>query len=454
MDLSGKRLGHIRVERVLGAGGMGDVYMGFDEKLMRPVALKALHRDQQLDDEARARFIREARTLSQLEHPNICRIHDYMEGPEGDVLVLELIEGHTLEQAIRDGISRAEKLRIARDIADVLVAAHRAGIVHRDLKPENVMLTRSGEVKVLDFGLARWVDRSSGSKVRPVRPAKLHLREERAGNGRLHIFPIDRDADTQELANATAAGLTVGTPMFMSPEQARGEQLTPASDMYSFGLLLQALFTSADPYPAGSTGPEVMIRAARGDSLPLVGVDRDVASFIASLKSLAPTDRPTAVAAAARLKAFIDAPKRRTRNAALAAILVLIVLGVWKYTVDLRRERAAAVAARQEAFQRRTQAEALVGFMVGDLRRKLEAVGRLDVLDAAATKALDYAATLHPEELAVGDLLLNAEALNQLGEVRIGQGRLDEAMTAFHRSLQIAGAAARREPKNGAAALA
>src|SRR5204862_4941594 len=96
LDLSGRRLGQIRVERILGQGGMGEVYEGFDEKLARRVALKALHRDRQLDDTARARLIREARTLSQLEHPNICRIHDYIEGDDADVLVLELIEGRTL----------------------------------------------------------------------------------------------------------------------------------------------------------------------------------------------------------------------------------------------------------------------------------------------------------------------------------------------------------------------
>src|SRR4051794_3120899 len=163
MDLSGRRLGHIRVERILGQGGMGDVYEGFDEKLARRVALKALHRDQRLDDEARARLIREARTLSQLDHPNICRIHDYIEGADADVLVLELIEGRTLQRAIEEGLSRAEKLRISQAIAEVLVVAHRFGIVHRDLKPENVMLTKTGVVKVLDFGLARWIEKQQSS---------------------------------------------------------------------------------------------------------------------------------------------------------------------------------------------------------------------------------------------------------------------------------------------------
>ncbi|HKO56559.1 MAG TPA: serine/threonine-protein kinase, partial [Thermoanaerobaculia bacterium] len=299
MDLSGKRLGHIRVERVLGGGGMGDVYEGFDEKLTRRVALKALHREQRLDDEARTRLIREARTLSQLDHPNICRIHDYIEGPDGDVLVLELIEGRTLQAAIEQGLSRAEKLRIGHDIAEVLVAAHRAGIIHRDLKPDNVMLTATGQVKVLDFGLARWIERASGPKRHPVRLASVRLRVEGAREEQWNAFPIDETieiaepmADPDTPAGETGVGLTVGTPMFMSPEQARGEPLTPASDMYSFGLLLQATFMARDPYPASATAREVMVQAARGQSLPVAGIDRDAAALISSLKSFAPTDRP------------------------------------------------------------------------------------------------------------------------------------------------------------------
>src|SRR6266542_1662348 len=164
MNLNGRRYGHIRVERILGQGGMGDVYQGFDETLARRVALKVLHHDIRLDAEARTRLIREARTLSQLDHPNICRIYDFIEDGESDVLVLEMIDGRTLQEAMNDGLSAAEKLRIARAIASVLVAAHRAGIIHRDLKPANVMLTKSGQVKVLDFGLARWVERTKSGQ--------------------------------------------------------------------------------------------------------------------------------------------------------------------------------------------------------------------------------------------------------------------------------------------------
>src|SRR5687768_9824742 len=158
MELTGRRFGHIRVSEVVGQGGMGDVYAGYDEKLERKVALKVLNADQRLDDEARERLLREARALSKLDHPNICRIHDYIESGDVDLLVLEFIDGRTLQEVIDDDkTSRAEKLRIAIAVAEVLVAAHRSGIIHRDLKPDNVMLTRSGEVKVLDFGLARWL---------------------------------------------------------------------------------------------------------------------------------------------------------------------------------------------------------------------------------------------------------------------------------------------------------
>src|ERR1051325_6231939 len=465
MDLSGKRLGHIRVERVLGGGGMGDVYEGFDEKLARRVALKALHRGQHLDDEARTRLIREARTLSQLDHPNICRIYDYIEGPDGDVLVLELIEGRTLHAAIAQGLGRAEKLRIARDIAQVLVAAHRAGIIHRDLKPDNVMLTPNGEVKVLDFGLARWIERATGTYRSPVRlaPVRLRMENERNEQGKtvvlddVHATPLVIETP----AAATAAGLTVGTPMFMSPEQARGEPLTPASDMYSFGLVLQAMFTASDPYPAADSAHDVMVKAAMGKSLPLTGVERDVTALIASLKSLAPTDRPTAVEAAKRLGLLMDPPARRARRALAAIGIIFLALGGTKYMVDLRHERALALAAQQravtaerDAVRRRAQAEELVGFMVGDLRKKLEAVGRLDVLDAAAAKALAYTASLRPEELSQKDLLRTSEVLNQLGDVRIAQGRLGDAMRVFEHSLQLSEAAARRQPNDQDAILA
>ena len=139
---------------------MGDVYAGIDETLRRRVALKAIRAEHRLSPDAKARFLREARILSQLDHPNICRVYDYIEGDDSDWLVLELIEGKSLQTAIAGGLPADIRLRIAQQIADVLVATHRAGVVHRDLKPANVMLTGADAVKVLDFGLAQAAERT------------------------------------------------------------------------------------------------------------------------------------------------------------------------------------------------------------------------------------------------------------------------------------------------------
>ncbi len=141
--------GHIRILSALGQGGMGDVYAGMDERLGRRVAVKTIRADH--SPNARERFLREARALSALDHPNICRIFEYIESPDGDFLVLELIDGITLGRAIEQGMSYARKLRVAEEILEALVAAHRKGIVHRDLKPDNVMIATDDTVKVLDF---------------------------------------------------------------------------------------------------------------------------------------------------------------------------------------------------------------------------------------------------------------------------------------------------------------
>src|ERR1051325_8158405 len=158
MDLApGDRIGRIRIDGLIGIGGMGEGYRGFDERLERAVAIKGIHPDKR-GGAMRGRFLREARLLSKLEHPNICRIYDVLERPDGDYLVLELVEGETLGQRIRRGISASEALRIALQVARVLEAAHARGIIHRDLKPDNVTITPAGEIKVLDFGLARVAD--------------------------------------------------------------------------------------------------------------------------------------------------------------------------------------------------------------------------------------------------------------------------------------------------------
>src|SRR5438270_8847734 len=229
MELVGARFGHITITAHLAQGGMGDVYAGFDETLHRRVALKVIRARQRLNAAARARLLREARSLSQRNHPNVCRIHDYIAGDDVDVLVLELIEGRTLTAAVVNGLSRSEKLRIATDIARVLVVAHRAGIIHRDLKPENVMLSEQNEVKVLDFGLARWMAaipppaEAGGAPAVDATPEDIEDIEDGG-------VTMERNTVARSDSEETAVGAAVGSPAFMSPEQARGEPVTAATD--------------------------------------------------------------------------------------------------------------------------------------------------------------------------------------------------------------------------------
>jgi serine/threonine protein kinase len=452
---------------------MGDVYAGYDEKLDRKVALKVLHAENRLEAEARERLLREARALSKLDHPNICRIHDYIESDDVDLLVLEYIDGKTVQDVITDQkLSRAEKLRIAISVADVLVAAHRLGIIHRDLKPENVMLTRQGEIKVLDFGLARWLNLMSSSK-------RIHIAasKEAIAAAPVQAVPLPAESDHDWFAYAdakrestsvlprydssrsqlqqprrgnllTEAGVTMGTPIYMSPEQARGEELTTASDMYAFGLFLQALFTGSDPHPLGLTAREVILRAARGETVAVDGVSGDIAALINRLKQFAPADRPTAIETVARLRFLGDKTNRTIRRVAAALAIVLVIFGAWRYTVDLSSERARAVKARADAEKRRRQAEDLIEFMLGDLADKLAPVGRLDILDDVGDRTLQYVGSLKPETMSAAELTRNVKAINQLGNLRLQQGKKAEALALFKRSLALANEAVKKEPNN------
>src|SRR5215203_4718377 len=163
-DPAERRVSHYRVLHSIGSGGMGDVFLGLDETLKRKVALKSIRAEHRISDLAKARFLREARILSQLDHPCICRALDYIEEPDGDWLVLEYIEGRSLRDALKAGLPAATQLRIAEQIAGVLVVTHAAGIVHRDLKPGNVMLLDSGDIKVLDVGLACLYESGTGTR--------------------------------------------------------------------------------------------------------------------------------------------------------------------------------------------------------------------------------------------------------------------------------------------------
>jgi len=223
----GASLSHYRVLRRLGAGGMGEVYLAFDTRLEREVALKVL--PEALADSARlARFKREARAVAALKHPNIVTLYAIEEADGRPFLVMELVEGETLRRRIpATGFELAELLRLAVPLADAVASAHARGVTHRDLKPENVMVTWDGHLKILDFGLAK-------------------LRLPPAGGA------VDGSAETPALDEATREGMVLGTPGHMAPEQVRGQPADARTDVFAVGLLLFEAATGRHPFPAES----------------------------------------------------------------------------------------------------------------------------------------------------------------------------------------------------------
>lgn len=427
--------GHIRILGTLGVGGMGEVYVGFDERLRRRVALKTIRTRRRLDPGFKARFLREARILSRLDHPNICRIHDYVEGEDRDFLVLEMVEGETLERALAQGLDEGRKLSIAEQMAEALAAAHAQGVVHRDLKPGNVMLTPGGGVKVLDFGIARpsRATRASHSEaVPPPETRPVSVEDETV------LFQPAGAAEDGEAG--TLAGSLVGTPAYMSPEQASRRPATTASDVYAFGLVLQELFTGRPAYPPGLDAEALLDWRRRGETVPVEGIDRDLASLVRDLLATAPAERPTAAGTVRRLRWIHDKPRRRMIRWAAVAVVVVLVLGGLKYTLDLK-------SARDDADRRRAQAEDLIGFMLGDLRGKLSGVGRLDLLEDVGDKALGYFESLPLEERTPEELFRRAQALRQIAEVRIGQGDLEAADDVLAQSLGLSEGLVERDPE-------
>jgi serine/threonine-protein kinase len=419
----GEKVGTIRVHKLLGEGGMGAVYAGFDERLRREVALKAVRADS-LTSNGRARLLSEARVLSRLNHPNICTIYDFVNGEATDFLVLELIRGKTLREAIQEGIDPAARLGVAERIADALVAAHAQGIIHRDLKSSNVMLTWDGGVKVLDFGIARLGEDDDASSAPGIDPDRT-------------LFFIPESEESFHFAR-TAPGKVVGTAGCMSPEQARGEEVSVASDMYSFGLLLQELFTGTPAYRPGLDGIELLREVQKGRTLPVTGVETHLTSLIESLKSLAPEGRPSAAEALQTLRWIGEKPRRRNRMLAAGVALLLVTAGIGEYTWDLRRERDMAVHARQAAELSRRQGDEIATFLT-DLF-KVSDPGEARGSTVTARELLDQGARRVRRDLR-GQPRVQARLLDTIGLVYLKLGLYGESRPLLEGALRL-----RRQP--------
>jgi len=219
----GLTISHYRILEKLGRGGMGEVYLAEDIQLGRKVAIKFLPKEVATDERAKQRLLREAQTAATLDHPHICAIYEVGQEGENSFIVLQYVEGETLASRIKRQLpDLREALAIALQVADALNEAHARGIIHRDIKPENIMLTARSQVKVLDFGLAKFVR-----------------------------DPNIIEGDTASMLSIP--GMVIGTVPYMSPEQVRGEELDCRSDIFSFGTVLYELLSGRRPFEAKSS---------------------------------------------------------------------------------------------------------------------------------------------------------------------------------------------------------
>ncbi len=473
-DTEGSVIGRYKLLQKLGEGGCGVVWMAEQqEPVRRRVALKVIKLGMDTKTVV-ARFEAERQALALMDHPNIARVFEAGATETGrPFFVMELVPGVPITKYCdQNNLSTTARLELFRQVCQAVQHAHQKGVIHRDLKPSNVLVTlHDGEPspKVIDFGIAK------------------------ATQGRLTDHTL-----------FTAFEQFIGTPAYMSPEQAEisGIDIDTRSDIYSLGVLLYELLTGRQPFDSKSllsagleeirriireveppkpstrlntladsdrdqiarhrgTAPAQLSLLLRGDLdwIVMKALEKnrnrryDTASDLAldiqrHLQNEAVVARPPT--AGYRISRLI----RRNRFTFIAggAVALALVIGLVVSTAQTMRARAAeraAETARAKAQTERARAEDLFGFMLGDLRAQLAKVGRLDVLESVGDKALAYFASVKPDELDDATLGRHAQALTQIGEIRMDQARFTEAAAAFTEAYNRTTALVTRRPKDG-----
>jgi serine/threonine protein kinase len=357
----GELIDHYRLVSLVGAGGMGEVYRAIDERLQRDVAIKVLpqstgpaHRE--------ARLLREAQAASHLNHPGIVTIHDVGRWGDRTYIVMELVDGRRLSELAQTGIGAPHAVALCRQAAEAMAVAHERGILHRDIKPDNLMVTRDDRVKILDFGVAKVYDPGASIDMEPVEPveppvgpvgpvgpeddtapaAPSPLAEIPTGQALDDTFALH--PSTPGTISVTKTGALLGTPAYMSPEQAAGAPVDERSEVYSLGLVLYELLTGLRPLQrdtlfdtlSAAREPSLALpsAAARGREVPR-GCDRLLTRALAR----APADRHPSMRALAddlrALEASLTVRPRRRRWLPVAAALTLGAGGATALVVAL-----------------------------------------------------------------------------------------------------------------------